>query len=60
MPKFEVEATLTKRYKIAIDAENASAAIDKLDGWISDDFEGYQIAAEWQFEASPEVEYLED
>ena len=51
MPKFEIEATLTKRYRIAVDAENSSEAIAQLDDWISDDFEEYEIGAEWEFEA---------
>lgn len=51
MAKFIVKATLTKDYEIEVEADNAGEAITKLDDWISDDFEDYEVGARWDFEA---------
>lgn len=48
--KHLITATLTKTYEIEVDAADPAAAIALLDEWISDDFEGYETAAQWNME----------
>lgn len=48
--KYKVEATLTKHYEVEVEATNEMEAIQKLDNWIADDFEGYEVGARWDFE----------
>lgn len=48
---YTVEATLTKNYKVQVEAESAMKAIESLDDWIADDFENYEVGAKWDFEA---------
>jgi hypothetical protein len=49
MEKFIVKATLTRNYEIPVEAENEMDAIKKLDDWISDDFEDFEVTAGWDF-----------
>jgi hypothetical protein len=49
--KYTVFATLTKEYEIEVDASDPASAIDKLDDWISDDFESFEVNAVWELEA---------
>lgn len=51
MAKFIVKATLTKDYEVEVEANDEMDAIKKLDDWISDDFEKYEVGARWDFEA---------
>lgn len=51
MEKFTVKATLTKYYEVEVEAIDEEDAIAKLDDWIADDFEDYEIGAKWDFEA---------
>ena len=44
-----VKATLTRDYEIPVEAENEMDAIKKLDDWISDDFEDFEVNARWDF-----------
>jgi len=46
-----VEATLTKNYEVEVEANSPMEAIESLDEWIADDFEGYEVGAKWDFEA---------
>lgn len=39
--KYTITATQTKVYEIEVEAEDAGAAIDLLDDWNEDDFQGY-------------------
>jgi|688.fasta_scaffold00884_64 hypothetical protein len=49
--KYIVEATLTKNYEVEVEANSPMEAIESLDEWIADDFEGYEVGAKWDFEA---------
>ena len=49
MPKFTIDATRTHWYTIEVEAEDEEDAYDKLNDWISDDFEPYETNAEWKF-----------
>jgi hypothetical protein len=49
MGEFIVKATLTRNYEIPVEAKNEMDAIKKLDGWISDDFEDFEVTAGWDF-----------
>jgi phosphotransferase system HPr-like phosphotransfer protein len=51
MAKFIVKATLTKDYEVEVEANDEMDAIKKLDDWIADDFEDYEVGARWDFEA---------
>jgi hypothetical protein len=51
MTKMIVRATLTKHYEVEVEAEDGMDAIKKLDDWIADDFEDYEVGARWDFEA---------
>ena len=51
MAKFIVRATLTKDYEVEVEANDEMDAIKKLDDWIADDFEDYEVGARWDFEA---------
>lgn len=51
MKKFTVKATLTKYYEVEVEATDEEDAIAKLDDWIADDFEDYEVGAKWDFEA---------
>jgi hypothetical protein len=51
MAKFTVRATLTKDYEIEVEATDEMDAIKKLDDWIADDFEDFEVGARWDFEA---------
>ena len=50
--KHTVRATLTRNYEIEVDATDPASAIEKLDDWISDDFEPFEVGAHWQLEAN--------
>jgi hypothetical protein len=49
---YTVRATLTKTYKIKVEATDSVAAIASLDDWIADDFEDFETGASWDFEAN--------
>lgn len=51
MAKMIVRATLTKDYEVEVEAEDGMDAIKKLDDWIADDFENFEVGARWDFEA---------
>jgi hypothetical protein len=51
MAKFIVRATLTKDYEVEVEANDEMDAIKKLDDWIADDFEDFEVGARWDFEA---------
>ena len=53
MPKYIVEATITKTYDIPeVEAIDEDDAISKFDDYISDDFdEQFEFDAVWQFNA---------
>ena len=51
MAKYTVFATLTKDYEIEVEASDPAAAIEKLDDWISDDFEPFEVTGKWEMEA---------
>jgi hypothetical protein len=50
--KYTITATQTKVYEIEVEAEDAGAAIDLLDDWNEDDFQGYIAeGGGWELEA---------
>jgi hypothetical protein len=51
MPKYTVNAVLTKTYAIEVEADDEMKAIESLDDWIADDFEDYETSAQWIMEA---------
>lgn len=51
MPKHAVTAVRTTTYEVEVDADSPASAIDKLDDWISDDFEPFEVAGHWTLEA---------
>lgn len=51
MLKYTVTATLTRHYEVEVTAEDPASAIEKLDDWISDDFEPFEVNAQWELEA---------
>ncbi len=51
MPKHVVTAVRTTTYEVEVDADSPASAIDKLDDWISDDFEPFEVAGHWTLEA---------
>jgi hypothetical protein len=50
MPKHRVFATLTKKYEIDVESVDLVDALTQLDGWIADDFEPFEIDAQWILE----------
>lgn len=51
MAKYKVFATSTHEYEVEVEANSEDEAITKLDDWISDDFEGFEVNAKWDFSA---------
>jgi hypothetical protein len=51
MGDYVVRATLTRNYEIEVKANDPASAIEKLDDWISDDFEPFEVGAHWELEA---------
>lgn len=52
MATYKIYATLTREYVVEVgEADSEDDAINKLDDWISDDFEDYEITAKWDFVA---------
>ena len=51
MTKHTVRATLTREYEIEVDAKDPASAIEKLDDWIADDFEPFEVNGKWELEA---------
>lgn len=51
MNSYVVRATLTRHYEIEVKANDPASAIEKLDDWISDDFEPFEVNASWELEA---------
>jgi hypothetical protein len=52
MHKHRVFATLTKKYEIDVEADDMVAALAQLDDWISDDFEPFEVDAQWVLETN--------
>jgi hypothetical protein len=50
MGKFIIVATRTTEYEIDITAFDEQEALEKLNDWISDDFEPYIIQNTWDFD----------
>ena len=50
MPKFKIYAQ-SRQYEVPIEAEDEADAFDKIEDWISDDFEDFEVTGEWEFEA---------
>ena len=51
MDKYTVFATLTKKYEVEVEADDPAQAIEKLDDWIVDDFEPFEVNGKWELEA---------
>jgi hypothetical protein len=51
MPSYTVTAVRTTTYEVDVKAESPASAIEKLDDWISDDFEKFEVAGHWTLEA---------
>lgn len=51
MAKYKVCATRTHEYEVEVEANSEDEAITKLDDWISDDFEDFEVSAKWDFVA---------
>jgi hypothetical protein len=51
MPKYEVEATRTHAYKVSVDADNEADALDLVRDWLAEDWETFEVHAQWDFEA---------
>jgi hypothetical protein len=51
MAKYKVCATRTHEYEVEVEANSEDEAITKLDDWISDDFEDFEVNAKWDFSA---------
>lgn len=49
MAKFIVMATLTKEYEVSVEADDEDDAMKKLDDWIADDFEDFEVNGKWDF-----------
>ena len=52
MSKYRVFATSTKYYEVDVEADDPASAIAKLDEWIEDDFEPFEVNADWKLEAN--------
>jgi len=53
--QFTIQATLTKKFEVTVEAEYPGDAIQSLEDWIADDFEDYVVSARWDFEAEEKV-----
>ena len=51
MPKYTVFATLTKQYEVDVEADDPEQAIEKLDDWMAEDFEPFEVNGKWDMEA---------
>lgn len=51
MPNYTVTAVRTTTYEVEVKAKDPASAIEKLDDWIADDFEKFEVAGHWQLEA---------
>lgn len=51
MATYKVCATRTHEYEVMVEANSEDEAITKLDDWISDDFEDFEVSAKWDFVA---------
>jgi hypothetical protein len=52
MPKYKIQATRTQWYEIEVEASDEEAAYHELDDWVSDDFEDFQVNAQWEFDVA--------
>jgi hypothetical protein len=52
LTKHRVFATLTKKYEIDVEAVDIISAMNQLDEWIADDFEPFEVDAQWILEAN--------
>lgn len=50
MTKYVIEAERHHYYRVEIDAVSPDAAEEEVRDWIAEDFERYEIKAEWKFE----------
>lgn len=51
MASYTVTAVRTTTYEVEVNADSPASAIEKLDDWISDDFEPFEVAGHWTLEA---------
>lgn len=51
MLKYTVTATLTRNYEVEVHANDPAQAIEKLDDWMAEDFEPFEVTAKWELEA---------
>jgi len=51
MASYVVTAVRTTTYEVEVNADSPASAIEKLDDWISDDFEPFEVAGHWTLEA---------
>jgi len=51
MDKYTVFATLTKQYEVEVEADDPAQAIEKLDDWMAEDFEPFEVNGKWELEA---------
>jgi len=51
MDSYVVTAVRTTTYEVEVNADSPASAIEKLDDWISDDFEPFEVAGHWTLEA---------
>lgn len=51
MADYLIKAQLTKWFEIGVVADSESDAIDKVSDWIDDDFDEFNVNAQWDFEA---------
>ena len=49
MNKYIIEATRTIWYEVEVEADDEVSAYAELDDWISDDFENFETAGQWEF-----------
>lgn len=47
--KYVVHAKQTKEFEVPVEASSAAEAFEILNDWIEDDFEDFQVAAQWDF-----------
>lgn len=49
MPKYKIQATLTRTYELTLDGDNELKAWEQTYDWISDDFDEYETDAVWDW-----------
>lgn len=56
MPKYKIEAALTRTYELELSGDDEFEAWEKTHDWISDDFDIYQTDAKWDWNVLEETE----